>query len=81
MKFVDEPVAGQPFSLLPGHSSPGRLERVLRAGGFAVTSELAPPDSADAKKFIAVRGCSTATSMPSTLPTAVVPTSTCRVWR
>ena len=25
----------------------GRFERVLRAGGFAVTTELAPPDSAD----------------------------------
>ncbi|MDP6785973.1 MAG: methylenetetrahydrofolate reductase [Rhodospirillales bacterium] len=31
----------------PGHSSPGRLERVLRAGRFAVTAELNPPDSAD----------------------------------
>ena len=31
----------------PGHTSPGRFERVLRAGQFAVTSELAPPDSAD----------------------------------
>ncbi len=31
----------------PGHSSPGRLERVLRAGKFAVTAELNPPDSAD----------------------------------
>jgi len=39
MTFEDEPV--------PGYSSPGRLERVLRAGQFAVTSELAPPDSAD----------------------------------
>ncbi|MDE1923063.1 MAG: methylenetetrahydrofolate reductase [Gammaproteobacteria bacterium] len=33
--------------ILPGHTSPGRLERVLRAGAFAVTTELAPPDSAD----------------------------------
>ncbi len=33
--------------ILPGHSSPGRFERVLRAGKFAVTTELAPPDSAD----------------------------------
>jgi methylenetetrahydrofolate reductase (NADPH) len=33
--------------ILPGHTSPGRFERVLRAGGFAVTTELAPPDSAD----------------------------------
>ncbi len=33
--------------ILPGHSSPGRFERVLRAGKFAVTTELAPPDSAN----------------------------------
>jgi methylenetetrahydrofolate reductase (NADPH) len=33
--------------ILPGHNSPGRFERVLRAGKFAVTTELAPPDSAD----------------------------------
>ena len=32
---------------LPGHSSRGRLERVLRGGRFAVTAELNPPDSAD----------------------------------
>jgi methylenetetrahydrofolate reductase (NADPH) len=32
---------------LPGHVSNSRLERVLRAGRFAVTSELNPPDSAD----------------------------------
>ena len=47
MKFDDEPAPGQPLPILPGHSSPGRLERVLRAGSFAVTTELAPPDSAD----------------------------------
>jgi len=45
--FEDEPVPGYPLPILPGHTSPGRLERVLRAGQFAVTSELAPPDSAD----------------------------------
>lgn len=33
--------------LPPGHSSRGRLERVLRRGEFAVTAELNPPDSAD----------------------------------
>lgn len=33
--------------ILPGHVSPGRLERILRAGAFAVTTEIAPPDSAD----------------------------------
>jgi methylenetetrahydrofolate reductase (NADPH) len=47
MKFEDEPVPGYPLPILPGHVSPGRFERVLRAGGFAVTAELAPPDSAD----------------------------------
>ncbi|TLZ16366.1 MAG: methylenetetrahydrofolate reductase [Gammaproteobacteria bacterium] len=47
MIFEDEPVPGYPLPILPGHSSPGRFERVLRAGTFAVTSELAPPDSAD----------------------------------
>lgn len=47
MIFEDEPVPGYPLPILPGHTSPGRFERVLRAGLFAVTSELAPPDSAD----------------------------------
>lgn len=47
MKFEDEPVPGYPLPILPGHSSPGRLERVLRRGAFAVTTELDPPDSAD----------------------------------
>ena len=35
-----------PLPEKPGHVSRGRLERVLRAGTFAVTAELAPPDSA-----------------------------------
>ena len=47
MRFEDEPVPGYPLPILPGHTSPGRFERVLRAGAFAVTTELAPPDSAD----------------------------------
>jgi methylenetetrahydrofolate reductase (NADPH) len=48
MKFDDEPLKpGDPLPILPGHVSPGRLERVLRAGKFAVTAELSPPDSAD----------------------------------
>jgi len=38
---------GAPLDPLPGHSSMGRLERVLRRGEFAVTAELNPPDSAD----------------------------------
>lgn len=47
MKFDDEPVPGYSLPILPGHVSPGRLERVLRAGKFAITSEIDPPDSAD----------------------------------
>ena len=47
MIFEDEPVPGYPLPILPGHTSPGRLERILRAGQFAITTELAPPDSAD----------------------------------
>ncbi len=47
MIFDDEPVPGYPLPILPGHTSPGRLERILRAGQFAITTELAPPDSAD----------------------------------
>jgi methylenetetrahydrofolate reductase (NADPH) len=47
MRFEDEPAAGENLPILPGHVSPGRLERVLRAGVFAVTTEIAPPDSAD----------------------------------
>lgn len=33
--------------LSPGHSSKGRLERLLRQGAFVVTAEMNPPDSAD----------------------------------
>lgn len=48
MRFDDEPlIAGENLPIRPGHVSPGRLERVLRTGGFAVTAEIAPPDSAD----------------------------------
>lgn len=48
MRFDDEPlIAGEALPILPGHVSPGRLERILRAGVFAVTAEIAPPDSAD----------------------------------
>ena len=47
MHFEDEPVPGYSLPLLPGHVSPGRLERVLRSGAFAVTTELSPPDSSD----------------------------------
>ena len=47
MKFDDEPTPGEALPILPGHTSPGRFERILRAGQFAVTAEIAPPDSAD----------------------------------
>ena len=47
MNYDDEPVPGYPLPIRPGHSSPGRLERLLRDGQFVITSELAPPDSAD----------------------------------
>lgn len=45
----DENPAGihLPLEQLPGHSSRGRLERVLRRGEFAITAELNPPDSAN----------------------------------
>jgi methylenetetrahydrofolate reductase (NADH) len=41
---------GAPLPVLEGHSSRGRLERVLRSGRFAVTAELNPPDSADPRE-------------------------------
>ncbi len=46
---LDENPAGidLPLEPLPGHTSRGRLERMLRRGEFAVTTELNPPDSAD----------------------------------
>jgi len=39
-KYDDEPVPGYPLPLRPGHSSPGRLERVLRDGHFAVVAHI-----------------------------------------
>jgi 5,10-methylenetetrahydrofolate reductase len=49
MAHIDENPLGPhlPLDPLPGHTSRGRLERVLRRGEFAVTAELNPPDSAD----------------------------------
>ena len=48
MRFDDEPLnPGESLPILPGHVSHGRLERILRSGAFAVTAEIAPPDSAD----------------------------------
>lgn len=49
-KFGTNP--GDPLPLLDGHVSHGRFERVLRAGHFAVTTEIAPPDSADPDEVI-----------------------------
>lgn len=43
------PEPWSPLPDLPGHTSRGRLERVLRRGEFAVTAELNPPDSAEAE--------------------------------
>ena len=48
-QFAD---SSDPLPELPGHSSRGRLERVLRAGQFAVTAELNPPDSADPNEVL-----------------------------
>lgn len=42
-----------PLPDVPGHSSRGRLERVLKRGEFAVTAELNPPDSADPEEVYA----------------------------
>lgn len=53
MIFDDEPVPGYSLPILPDHVSPGRLERVLRAGKFAVTTEISPPDSADPEEVYA----------------------------
>lgn len=41
----DVPAYSSPLE--PGYSSPGHFENLLRSGEFAVTAELAPPDSAD----------------------------------
>jgi len=45
---VDE--LGSPVPAQKGHVSQGRFEQVLRQGHFTVTSEIAPPDSADAEQ-------------------------------
>ena len=46
-------VPGFSQPLLPGHSSAGHFERVLRGGTFAVSAELSPPDSADPEEVYA----------------------------
>lgn len=51
--MLENPAAGHFLPLEPGHSSPGRLERLLRAGEFTVTAELSPPDSSDPEEVYA----------------------------
>ncbi|MBT3206359.1 MAG: methylenetetrahydrofolate reductase [Gammaproteobacteria bacterium] len=46
MLGLNDNPAAQPLPEKEGHVSRGRLERLLKAGHFAVTAELAPPDSA-----------------------------------
>ncbi len=47
----DVPAYSEPLD--PGFSSPGHFEDLLRAGKFAVTAELAPPDSANPEDVFA----------------------------
>lgn len=44
---------GDPLKMRKGHVSHGRFERVLKNGHFAVTTEIAPPDSADPDEVLA----------------------------
>lgn len=46
MLGLNDNPAAQPLPEKEGHVSRGRLERLLKEGHFAVTAELAPPDSA-----------------------------------
>jgi len=52
--MTPDSINGKPLPEKAGHYSRGRLERVLRAGKFAVTAELAPPDSADGEEVYAI---------------------------
>jgi len=47
MSREQEPLPGFSKPAVSGYRSSGNFERVLRAGNFAVTAELSPPDSAD----------------------------------
>ncbi|WP_288927850.1 methylenetetrahydrofolate reductase [uncultured Maritimibacter sp.] len=52
--FYSDPNAIRPYEPIPeGHKAGSVLERTLRAGEFAVTSELNPPDSADPEDVFA----------------------------
>jgi len=46
MIAVNQNSDAKPLVKKPGYVSAGRLEQVLKAGHFAITAELAPPDSA-----------------------------------
>ncbi len=46
MLGLNDNPASRPLPEKEGHVSRGRLERLLKSGHFAVTAELAPPDSA-----------------------------------
>ena len=48
----EAPNPGDPLPMLPGHTSHGRFERVLRGGHFAVSTEIAPPDSSDPEEVL-----------------------------
>ena len=48
--MIPDSIHGKPLPEKVGHRSRGRLERVLRSGKFAVTAELAPPDSANGEE-------------------------------
>ena len=50
MNFDDGATAGEHVRIPPGQVSPGRLERLLRKGVFAVTTEISPPDSANSQE-------------------------------
>ena len=43
----EQHIPGYTLPLRPGYSSAGHLEKTLREGHFAVTTEISPPDSAD----------------------------------
>ncbi len=62
-------------SYIPGW----RFERVLRAGGFAITTELAPPDSADPEDVFKRARVFDGYVDAITRPTAAARTATCRV--
>ena len=53
MIAVNENNPAMPLPKKQGHVSSGRLERVLKSGHFAITTELAPPDSALAEDVYA----------------------------